>query len=133
MVGDVLRDAHMQSRCVTQLTIVTFRPQVRIAGSMDELDSDPSPLAGDHDRSEEHTSELQSPRNLVCRLLLEKKKNIHLLLLVRSHLTQFSSQYPSLTLVDADLRNDCLDTQLTIDTVTLAVALSPGDRGMHAL
>src|SRR5574337_1177177 len=27
-------------------------------------------------RSEEHTSELQSPLNLVCRLLLEKKKNI---------------------------------------------------------
>src|SRR5256885_13212340 len=29
---------------------------------------------GDADRSEEHTSELQSPCNLVCRLLLEKKK-----------------------------------------------------------
>src|SRR5256885_12596288 len=31
-------------------------------------------------RSEEHTSELQSPCNLVCRLLLEKKKknNMHL-------------------------------------------------------
>src|SRR5256885_10707696 len=29
-------------------------------------------------RSEEHTSELQSPCNLVCRLLLEKKKNIKL-------------------------------------------------------
>src|SRR2546426_8336054 len=28
-----------------------------------------------HWRSEEHTSELQSPCNLVCRLLLEKKKN----------------------------------------------------------
>src|SRR5262245_62636487 len=28
------------------------------------------------DRSEEHTSELQSLRHLVCRLLLEKKKNI---------------------------------------------------------
>src|SRR5690348_18000483 len=28
-------------------------------------------------RSEEHTSELQSPVHLVCRLLLEKKKNIH--------------------------------------------------------
>src|SRR5256885_5720025 len=28
-------------------------------------------------RSEEHTSELQSPCNLVCRLLLEKKKNIN--------------------------------------------------------
>src|SRR5256885_10285280 len=29
---------------------------------------------GLHARSEEHTSELQSPCNLVCRLLLEKKK-----------------------------------------------------------
>src|SRR2546430_11363299 len=28
-------------------------------------------------RSEEHTSELQSQSNLVCRLLLEKKKKIH--------------------------------------------------------
>src|SRR5256885_11644423 len=28
-------------------------------------------------RSEEHTSELQSPCNLVCRLLLEKKKQRH--------------------------------------------------------
>src|SRR3989454_5487078 len=28
------------------------------------------------ERSEEHTSELQSPCNLVCRLLLEKKKKI---------------------------------------------------------
>src|ERR1017187_5576295 len=29
----------------------------------------------DEDRSEEHTSELQSPMYLVCRLLLEKKKH----------------------------------------------------------
>src|SRR2546426_1919898 len=29
------------------------------------------------ERSEEHTSELQSPCNLVCRLLLEKKKKKH--------------------------------------------------------
>src|SRR5256885_9339511 len=29
-------------------------------------------------RSEEHTSELQSPCNLVCRLLLEKKKKMRL-------------------------------------------------------
>src|SRR5438270_7464770 len=28
-----------------------------------------------HERSEEHTSELQSQSNLVCRLLLEKKNN----------------------------------------------------------
>src|SRR4051812_49886664 len=38
------------------------------------------PVAADeevrHARSEEHTSELQSHVNLVCRLLLEKKKNV---------------------------------------------------------
>src|SRR5256885_5484996 len=33
-----------------------------------------SPTYTDATRSEEHTSELQSPCNLVCRLLLEKKK-----------------------------------------------------------
>src|SRR3712207_8015351 len=31
-------------------------------------------VGGHHDRSEEHTSELQSRQYLVCRLLLEKKK-----------------------------------------------------------
>src|SRR2546427_7641415 len=31
---------------------------------------------GDEERSEEHTSELQSQSNLVCRLLLEKKKKL---------------------------------------------------------
>src|SRR5690349_22549324 len=38
----------------------------------------PKPAGGRqpvHPRSEEHTSELQSRRDLVCRLLLEKKKN----------------------------------------------------------
>src|SRR2546426_8520031 len=34
----------------------------------------PRDEAGGKPRSEEHTSELQSPCNLVCRLLLEKKK-----------------------------------------------------------
>src|SRR5260370_15914474 len=33
--------------------------------------------AAAQDRSEEHTSELQSHLNLVCRLLLEKKKKAH--------------------------------------------------------
>src|SRR5436189_2337794 len=37
---------------------------------------DPYRVAGVDGRSEEHTSELQSPMYLVCRLLLEKKKNI---------------------------------------------------------
>src|SRR2546430_2991963 len=39
---------------------------------------------GAHLRSEEHTSELQSQSNLVCRLLLEKKKNFQTLKRVRS-------------------------------------------------
>src|SRR5258708_23220359 len=34
-----------------------------------------APAGSDPYRSEEHTSELQSPDHLVCRLLLEKKKN----------------------------------------------------------
>src|SRR5574337_1935378 len=33
-------------------------------------------LKGHKSRSEEHTSELQSPLNIVCRLLLEKKKKM---------------------------------------------------------
>src|SRR5256885_7913832 len=36
------------------------------------------------ERSEEHTSELQSPCNLVCRLLLEKKKKIPLYTIINS-------------------------------------------------
>src|SRR5438445_5399556 len=39
---------------------------------------------GDEVRSEEHTSELQSRQYLVCRLLLEKKKNTDNLLLARN-------------------------------------------------
>src|SRR6266446_9921849 len=38
-------------------------------------------------RSEEHTSELQSPCNLVCRLLLEKKKSSCVALSAQSHIT----------------------------------------------
>src|SRR5258708_15994845 len=39
-------------------------------------DSASSPISHHSRRSEEHTSELQSPDHLVCRLLLEKKKTI---------------------------------------------------------
>src|SRR5256885_4401674 len=57
-------------------------PALLIAGSRDE--ATPPALSEDMQaqipgaqlvRSEEHTSELQSPCNLVCRLLLEKKKH----------------------------------------------------------
>src|SRR2546430_12534514 len=43
-------------------------------------------------RSEEHTSELQSQSNLVCRLLLEKKKNHD----------NYTARYPSDTVVVAE-------------------------------
>src|SRR2546430_13130223 len=46
---------------------------------------------GRHARSEEHTSELQSQSNLVCRLLLEKKKKIKQLLV--QHLRQSCVSY----------------------------------------
>src|SRR5205807_2032264 len=44
-------------------------PPEKFTASTDAGQSSPASL-----RSEEHTSELQSPCNLVCRLLLEKKK-----------------------------------------------------------
>src|SRR2546426_3622064 len=48
--------------------------------------SSPRPFSSS--RSEEHTSELQSPCNIVCRLLLEKKNKPHDL----SHLCYLTSQ-----------------------------------------
>src|SRR2546426_1880266 len=40
------------------------------------------------ERSEEHTSELQSPCNLVCRLLLEKKKKTNTAMITKHRKTQ---------------------------------------------
>src|SRR5689334_23622518 len=42
--------------------------------SSPRLDTDGDGMPDDYERSEEHTSELQSQFHLVCRLLLEKKK-----------------------------------------------------------
>src|SRR2546426_3923747 len=55
-------------------------------------------------RSEEHTSELQSPCNLVCRLLLEKKKN--------KHKVQFRSNSEERHLIAITIK------PLTIDDIT---------------
>src|SRR5437867_12952614 len=49
-----------------------FLVQMLTAELVDHPDDDPQNLV--QFRSEEHTSELQSPYDLVCRLLLEKKK-----------------------------------------------------------
>src|SRR5256885_11939428 len=65
-------------------------------------------IAGCCLRSEEHTSELQSPCNLVCRLLLEKKKihrfYFHLVCHPRFALPLFRSRPPTLLLPLFELR-----------------------------
>src|SRR2546426_5943830 len=81
---------------VISLSGIVYAKSVRIAGDeMDEaivqyIRKHYNLLVGERraeeikvTRSEEHTSELQSPCNLVCRLLLEKKKttNHHMVLL----------------------------------------------------
>src|SRR5258708_23531493 len=61
--GQLMQEpAHMT--CVTQ------------AATVDDRGARFAALAENRARSEEHTSELQSPDHLVCRLLLEKKKKI---------------------------------------------------------
>src|SRR2546426_9382268 len=66
-------------------TLFRSRPDPRARGPADhdgarqgrasDQGGDDERPGGDSQRSEEHTSELQSPCNLVCRLLLEKKKH----------------------------------------------------------
>src|SRR5256885_16991855 len=51
-----------------------FRSNPRLSAASHSLWRMPAARFGSRRRSEEHTSELQSPCNLVCRLLLEKKK-----------------------------------------------------------
>src|SRR5256885_7572656 len=53
------------------------RPSIRASSRRSSARASPraAPSPPRRARSEEHTSELQSPCNLVCRLLLEKKKN----------------------------------------------------------
>src|SRR3712207_8360765 len=66
------RQAH--KGCSRQETHGTRSPETsRSTGMMSRRSTRMAPSAR---RSEEHTSELQSRQYLVCRLLLEKKKNI---------------------------------------------------------
>src|SRR5437879_10423528 len=53
---------------------VTFRNLIQREGKVEDL----AGMDLFRPRSEEHTSELQSPMYLVCRLLLEKKENRHI-------------------------------------------------------
>src|SRR5690606_41608493 len=69
--SDLIHRSTSRSRCTADLCTCGSSFQIRTASAMA-----PDPLAGPPPppRSEEHTSELQSRENLVCRLLLEKKK-----------------------------------------------------------
>src|SRR5438270_6501826 len=62
--------SHAPSQVVAELTYL----QAISDGLRTEMRRDPRVFLIGEDRSEEHTSELQSQSNLVCRLLLEKKK-----------------------------------------------------------
>src|SRR5256885_9328943 len=69
--------SHMPTPATPINTPATAGPTIRAALNMDELSA--IAFMRSSLRSEEHTSELQSPCNLVCRLLLEKKnKNFRL-------------------------------------------------------
>src|SRR5947209_11870061 len=55
------------------LRLLTHRQELA-AGAQGDQDLADANFRREHERSEEHTSELQSRQYLVCRLLLEKKK-----------------------------------------------------------
>src|SRR5205814_8577833 len=59
--------------------VMSQKDTVLIPAATPELCRTPAAAVLDIARSEEHTSELQSLRHLVCRLLLEKKKNQNLI------------------------------------------------------
>src|SRR2546426_3966484 len=63
-----------RSRLPSENWTCSVPPHVNIHGTEERLLSNHSVAEKEEERSEEHTSELQSPCNLVCRLLLEKKK-----------------------------------------------------------
>src|SRR5256885_8553899 len=81
-------------------------------------------------RSEEHTSELQSPCNLVCRLLLEKKNN-----LVHSSLIPFflGSLYSSLISLRARSAASLLHHCVTVFSFSKHPFSSPSWRWSLAL
>src|SRR2546426_1746959 len=62
------------ARCTKELLGFVQRVRVDAAGEDLAARWHDGVVGARQDRSEEHTSELQSPCNLVCRLLLEKKK-----------------------------------------------------------
>src|SRR5437867_10768892 len=70
-------DRDPEALALARERLSAFGDRVRLVGALfSEVDEDVVGGSADGVRSEEHTSELQSPYDLVCRLLLEKKKQI---------------------------------------------------------
>src|SRR3712207_7038383 len=74
------RDGHLLLPCTLGLLSSPLADRDAHGGTQGHR----GPRRGVLPRSEEHTSELQSRQYLVCRLLLEKKKNTNLLISHRS-------------------------------------------------
>src|SRR5690348_11417792 len=72
-----IADDRWELDALTKLAGQVLASGVMVIGGVQMLYLPIGSLGGDSgdERSEEHTSELQSPVHLVCRLLLEKKKN----------------------------------------------------------
>src|SRR5207248_9210761 len=68
------RDSHARLVCEALRSGKHVFVEEPLAIAQAEIDQVQETWAALPDRSEEHTSELQSPYDLVCRLLLEKKK-----------------------------------------------------------
>src|SRR5258708_27894575 len=73
-------EANRNGRCKVELTVISQSTPAK----MDERLMAALDTAAERDapRSEEHTSELQSPDHLVCRLLLEKKNRYKIVIYV---------------------------------------------------
>src|SRR2546430_3308437 len=65
LINVLVRTKWIAAEAATQAVLVVLGDDVKTIGRESGL------------RSEEHTSELQSQSNLVCRLLLEKKKTLY--------------------------------------------------------
>src|SRR3712207_6907183 len=78
-----LRTAHFSVHFTPELEAIARRTAANAERAYAQLAAELVPPRGPidivvSDRSEEHTSELQSRQYLVCRLLLEKKKKPHM-------------------------------------------------------
>src|SRR5437762_11066838 len=71
-VGTIGHVDHGKTTLTAAMTHILAKKYGGEARNYDQIDAAP-----EEKRSEEHTSELQSPMYLVCRLLLEKKKKIN--------------------------------------------------------